>query len=336
MPNRRKDKLVGPLISLPTFNDDNHNLLLDRQRIHVNWLIENGVTEGNGVLLMAGGLGEGAFLKDSEWQALAEIVVEAADGRAPTAIGVTELSARHAADKARMAADLGIDFIQLTPPHYMGPTDDDVFGFFQHVNDAADVGIIAYNLPWCMPNAFEFRHNLFERFTGLENIDGLKWGSLSLTHWAGMLRLFRHRFNFIEQGGMLALGYRLGMVGFIDTIGNAAPRYSLKRWELIREKRFEELDQLELVRFDADLSGARTLTAVEAAKGLSANYSGMGEGPPARARLLAMGMDTGPHFPHQEPVSEAFTRSVAASIEASGFMKWVDWDQSIFDAAGTG
>ena len=42
-------------------------------------------------------------------------------------------------------------------------------------------------------------------------------------------------------------------------------------------------------------------------------------------------MDTGPYFPNQEPVSEAFRRSVAGSIEASGFMEWVDWDQSIFD-----
>ena len=322
MSKRRKDKLVGPLLSLPTFNDEDYNLLLDRQKIHLNWIIENGFTEGNGVLLMAGGLGEGAFLRDSEWQALAEVTVEVADGRAPTAMSVTELSAREAANKAKRAADLGIDFIQLSPPHYMGPTDDDVFGYFKYVNDAADVGIIAYNLPWCMPNQFEFRQDLFERFVDLENIDGLKWGSLSMGHWAGMIRLFKDRFNFIEQGGMLSLGYRLGMVGFIDTLGNVAPRYSLKKWELIRERRFDEFDELELKRFDAELKSARRSDV---------GYPGMGEGPPARARLLAMGMDTGPYFPNQEPVSEAFRQSVAKSIETSGFMEWVDWDQSILD-----
>ena len=324
MSNRRQDKLVGSLLSLPTFNDDDYNLLLDRHKTHINWIIEKGFTEGNCVLLIAGGLGEGAFLRDSEWQALAETVVEAADGRAPTAIGVTELSARAAADKAKMAADLGIDFIQMTPPHYMGPTDDDVFGFFKYINDAADIGIIAYNLPWCMPNAFEFRQDLFERFVDLENMDGLKWGSLSVFHWAGMVRLFKDRFNFIEQGGMLSLGFRLGMVGFIDTLGNVAPRYSLKKCELIREKRFDELDQLELIRFDADLNSGRRADV---------GYPGMGEGPPARERLLLMGMDTGPYFPNQEPVSEGFRQGVLNSIEASGFMKWVDWDQSIFDEA---
>ena len=33
-----KERLVGPVVSLPTFNDDKYNLLLDRQRIHVRWL----------------------------------------------------------------------------------------------------------------------------------------------------------------------------------------------------------------------------------------------------------------------------------------------------------
>ena len=66
MAGRRKDRLVGSLLSLPTLNDEDYNLLLDRQRIHLNWVIENGITEGNGVFLMAGGLGEGPFFPNQE------------------------------------------------------------------------------------------------------------------------------------------------------------------------------------------------------------------------------------------------------------------------------
>ena len=88
-------------------------------------------------------------------------------------------------------------------------------------------------------------------------MDGLKWGSFSVHHWASMIRLYKDRFNFIEQGGVLSVGYRLGMVGFIDTFGNVAPRYSLKKLELIWEKRWDDFDALELVRFDADANAAR-------------------------------------------------------------------------------
>ena len=330
--SNRQEKLVGSLLSLPTFNDENHNLLLDRQIVHINWLIEKGMTEGNAVLLIAGGLGEGAFFNNQEWRIQAEMVVDAAGGRVPTAIGVTELSAREAAEKAKVASDLGIDFLQMTPPHYMAPSDEDVFGFYKYVNDAADIGIIAYNLPWCIPNGFEFRHNLFERFADLDNMDGLKWGSLSVSHWASMIRLYKDRFNFIEQGGMLSLGYKLGMVGFIDTLGNVAPRWSLKKLELIREKKFDEFDSLELARFDAEINAARDIIVGTSDQPASSPvYSGMGEGPPARERLLAMGMDTGPYFPSQEPVSEEFRQALRNSIESSGFMEWVDWNQSLFD-----
>ena len=44
-----------------------------------------------------------------------------------------------------------------------------------------------------------------------------------------------------------------------------------------------------------------------------------------------MGLDTGPYFPNQEPESETFRQSFSKNLELSGFMEWVDWDQSIFD-----
>ena len=120
--SNRQEKLVGSLLSLPTFNDENHNFLLDRQIVHINWLIEKGMTEGNAVLLIAGGLGEGAFFNNQEWRIQAEMVVDAAGGRVPTAIGVTELSAREAAEKAKVASDLGIDFLVFSGHKMLGPT----------------------------------------------------------------------------------------------------------------------------------------------------------------------------------------------------------------------
>ena len=62
---KRQEKLVGPVVSLPTFVDDDHNLLLDRQAKHIRWLMDHGIgVDGNGVLLAAGGYGEGYFLED--------------------------------------------------------------------------------------------------------------------------------------------------------------------------------------------------------------------------------------------------------------------------------
>ena len=35
MDDPRREKLVGAWITLPTFNDENYNLLLDRHRVHL-------------------------------------------------------------------------------------------------------------------------------------------------------------------------------------------------------------------------------------------------------------------------------------------------------------
>ena len=59
MSKARQSKLVGPVVSLPTFTDEDHNLLLDKQRKNIRWLIDNGFKNGEGVILVAGGYGEG-------------------------------------------------------------------------------------------------------------------------------------------------------------------------------------------------------------------------------------------------------------------------------------
>ena len=48
----RQEKLKGPVVSLPTFVDENHHLETDKQRKHIRWLLENGIgVDGNGVLI---------------------------------------------------------------------------------------------------------------------------------------------------------------------------------------------------------------------------------------------------------------------------------------------
>jgi len=323
MSGSRKDKLQGVVVSLPTFNDENYNLLLKREKRHIQWLIEHGLTVGNGVLMITGGLGEGYFLDDDEWRAMADCLVEATEGKAATAIGLFELSARRAAKKAKYAADVGIDFLQLAPPHYMVPSENDVFGHYKYINDSADVGIMAYNIPWAMPRpGFEFTESLLERFTTLENVEGIKWSSHDINHYVRMLRLYADRFSFINNGGILGVGPRLGVKGFIDFQANLAPKLSLAKWELIKAKKFDEIDNLEIEKLDPFI---RVVHPEEQA------WSGMGEGPTSRLRLSSLGMEAGPHFPAQAPLSDAYVRGYLRAIEASGIREHVEWDPSIFD-----
>ena len=321
----RKEKLVGVVTSLPTFCDDDYKLLLDRQRKHIRWVIDRGLKEGSAVLMASGGLGEGYFLSNDEFKQIVDVLVDAANGEVPTMVGVFELSAREAAKKASYAADAGIDFIQLSPPHYMVPSEDDVFGHFRYVNDHADIGIVAYNIPWAMPSpGFDLTAGLLNRFTELENVVGVKWSSHDIRHFLRILRQFSDRFNFIDNMQIFSLGAKLGMKGYISHWGNAAPKLALRWWELLKNGQYDEFDQ-EFLRMEFD-------PYIKVVAPEQQNWVGMGEGPTARLSLKLLGLDSGPPFPAQAMVSEEYIEGARKAVEASGVLEFVEWDQSIFDA----
>ena len=104
---------------------------LDRQRRHLRWLLDQGVNEGNGLIMFAAGGSEGYFLHDDEWKASVDFLAEECKGRVPSIAGIFNLSARKCAEKAAYCAEIGIDFVQTQPPHYMVPTDDEVYHHFK-------------------------------------------------------------------------------------------------------------------------------------------------------------------------------------------------------------
>ena len=317
MSTQRKEKLVGVVVSMPTFCDEEYRLLEDRQRRHIRWLIERGIRTGSGVIMGAGGLGEGYFLKDEEFRTIVDLLAEEAEGQVPTMAGIFDLSARTAAQKARYAAEAGIDFVQLAPPHYMVPSDEEVFGHFRWVNDAADIGIMAYNIPWAMPRpGYELSPELLERLSELDHVEGVKWSSYDINHFCRTLRLFADRFHFIDNQTTFSLGARMGMKGFIDFLANVAPRLSLKFWELWREKRFDEYDALYMkLRFDPFI-GTRTPE--------QQTWVGVGEGPTAKLTMKLLGLDCGPPFPAQASPPEGYLQGVRRAIEESGILEWVE------------
>ena len=322
--NPWRDRLVGPIVSLPTFCDEDYNLLLDRQRVHIRWLLEKGIKDGDGVLLIAGGVGETYMLEDEEFRTLADLVVEEADGRAPTMVMISELGCRRAAAKARYAADAGVDFVLLSPPHYSLPTEDDIFLHHQYVTDAADIGIVLYNSYWVMPGpGYAYSAHLLERFAELENVVGVKWSAKTLNDWLGMQKRFGDRFNFIQNMFVFSFGVRYGMKGFIDMYGNATPRLSLHMWDLLKNGRFGEFDELfQRIRVDPFLPRG---------DGSDPSWSSVGDGWHALASLKLLGLDAGPAFPGQAPPTKEYVEFHRRALDEGGMMEWADWDQSVFD-----
>lgn len=327
MPTERRENLVGPVIVLRTFRTDNGKLNLDKQREHLIWLIDNGITKGNGLLMAAGGGSEGYFMSESEWKAKVEMTADVCRGRATSMAGIFDLSATEAAKKARFCEEMGIDFVQVAPPHYAVPTDNEVFTHYSIINDAANVGIALYNTPWAMPKpGWEFGPPLIERLVALENVEGLKIGTHSdIAHVVRCTLLFKDEINFISNSATnlfsstLSLPIKIGMKGFIHSDGNVAPRLSLHMWNLWKAKNYEEYDELVLKLY---VSGMLHIH-----QPANSSWPTMGEGPAARKSLEAMGMKVGAPFPAQHAVPESHIEAGRESLERTGIMDWVDWSE---------
>ena len=139
MTESRKEKLAGALVSLPTFTDNNLNLDVTKQRKHIRWLVDQGIVGDAGVIMVAGGYGEGYYLNDTELYTLIDVLMDEVGGKIPTMVGIFDLNVRKVARRAKYAADAGIDFLELGLPHYSCPSEDDVFIFTKFINDNVDI-----------------------------------------------------------------------------------------------------------------------------------------------------------------------------------------------------
>ena len=317
-----KERLVGPVVSLPTFNDDKYNLLLDRQRIHVRWLMDQGISEGNGVLLISGGVGETYMLNDDEYFKLVDLLTDEVKGTVPTMVMISETGARRAAMKAKYAADAGIDYALLSPPHYSSPTEDDIFLHHEYVNGEADIGIMVYNSFWVMPNGYEFSAGLFDKLATLENVISVKWSSSNFNNYIGMVKHFKHRFTFIDNMSMYSFGHRVGMKGFIDMVGNAVPRLSLHLWDLLKEEKYDEYDRLWFKIKGEPMQKPNLAT--------DPSWSSVGDAWHALTYLKLLGLDAGPAMPGQAPPSVGYVEHTNKILEEGGMKEWSDWNQSLF------
>ena len=321
MGKERQATLVGPVMVLRTFRTDDGRLDLDKQRRHLRWLIDQGITTGNGVLMGAGGASEGAFMREHEWKAIVELTAEECKGRVASMAGIFSLSTDDAIERARFLEQVGIDFVQLPPPHYMSPRPDEVFGYYRAVSDVADVGILPYNSTWAMPApAFELDVAMFERLVELEHIEGASWGSDNLSVYISVARRFSGELGFINNIPLaLSIPIKLGMTGFFQPEGNVAPRLVLHMWDMWKHRRYDEFDQFMLETFVDSAFKFRGKTA--------ARWASVGEGPHARAVMETMGLKMGPPFPPQIGVSEEGLDKYREEYEASGLEKWVDWEE---------
>lgn len=234
--DKLKEKVRGIYTIMVTPMKADYSLDIEQLRTHTRFLIENGIREGAAVLVPVGAGGEGYNLTLEEQLLVARTVVEAAKGEVPVFPGCTNTSTFAAKELCRQYQEIGADGVQLSPPSYYEPSEQEYLDHYRLcAQSAPKLGIIAYNSWW---NSLNVTPQILHKLADIENVIGIKWSSENTRDYQLGLRELNDRFSFVDNQitSTGTLGFMLGMRSFVSSIPNVTPQYDLELWELLEKR----------------------------------------------------------------------------------------------------
>ncbi len=224
-----KNTLCGPMIPVITNLKDDLSVDLEDIQLNVNYIVERGIVKGSGVLLAVGAGGDFPMLTVQERKDAARAIIDAADGRVPVLIGAQDTNPSVSLELARFAEEVGAYGIQLAPPYYYHPSDDDVLSWFRKVHDATErIAFMVYNTWW---HGYNMPFEAIERLTELERVVSLKWSTPDGGRgFAQGVARFADRLAVVDNQGLQVLTHMLGGTGYITHLATVWPEHDLSIW----------------------------------------------------------------------------------------------------------
>ncbi|MEQ1867891.1 MAG: dihydrodipicolinate synthase family protein [Micropepsaceae bacterium] len=189
-------------------------------------LIKDGV---NGLFIM-GTVGEGNSLEAEEKRRMITATVEAARGRVPVIVGVSEMTTPRAATLARDAENLGANGLMVLPAMVYVPQEEELITHFRTVADATALPIMLYNNPPAYRVNISFE--TLKRLSSQSNIVCIKESSPDTRRFTDLFNALGDRYvPFAGLDDVALEGAVLGARGWVSGLTNAFPIESLALWQ---------------------------------------------------------------------------------------------------------
>ena len=221
--------------------DDDYEVDYGKMYDLTQWWVENGMVRGKAMLKVASVMGEFPQLRDDEWPPLIRTVVQAAKGKIDIIAGSHYKDTKRTIEDSLRAQDLGAIALQIAPPAFNDPNQDDILRFYSDLSDAIDIGVMVYNTPWQRYGAINA--DTLHKMADFEHIVAIKWANHDDCQPAEMPALSK-KFNMIENGNDRVGFHKAGGNGFLDKSSIAYPPHELKMWELLESRLYEEAQHL--------------------------------------------------------------------------------------------
>ena len=232
-----RELIQGPIATVPTPFDDDFEVDFGRMHELTQQWVEEGLVKGKAVIKVAAAMGEGPMLKDEEWPLLLRTVVQAAKDRASIVCGLHYKDTKRTIEDAKIAQDMGAIGLQICPPIFNLPSQDDLIDYYQDISDNIDIGIMVYCTQWMPGGLVEV--DTIMRMEDIQQVASIKWSPPPDGKQEDMAK-FAHIFSVIENGGSPAESHKMGGRGYINLTAEAYPPHDLEIWDHMESGRYDE------------------------------------------------------------------------------------------------
>lgn len=206
-PAQLKEMMKGvQCIVITPFKED---YSLDLEGLKYN--LERMIGFGAHGMIVGGSLGEFSSMTMEERKLLFKTAVEAVNHRAPVVCCVADSYIERTIELAKYAKEIGADGVMCTPPFYAKVPEDGIFNYYKALNDAVDIGIVAYNTGRA---GNMMSPKFLERLVdGVPNVVALKQGVRDIEQLEETIYRIGHKITClcgseVMAVGCLAMGYK--------------------------------------------------------------------------------------------------------------------------------
>jgi dihydrodipicolinate synthase/N-acetylneuraminate lyase len=231
-----KQLITGAVTTVATPFDDDFQVDYSRMAETAQWWVDQGLLTGKAVIKVAAAMGEGPQLRDTEWPRLLQTLVEAVDGKVPVVCGLHYKDTLRTIEDAKIAQDLGAIGLQISPPIFNDPNQDDMLRYYEAVSDAIDIGIVVYNTHWQYCGSI--LPGTFAKMADFEHIVAIKWNPPPGIDYEAVYGL-ADTFNIIDNSDQPVRCHRLGGRGFINLTADVHPPFDLMIWDLLESGQYD-------------------------------------------------------------------------------------------------
>ena len=282
-------EIVGAIATIPTAFTKNYKVDYQQMYDATQVWIDSGLVAGKSVIKAVAAMGEGPQLTESEWITVIETVVKAAKNKVPVMAAIHYKDTIRTIQDANKAADVGTIALQISPPVFNQPSQDDMLRYFEAVSNNIETGILIYNTHWLTHGAIY--PETFRKMRDFEKVVAIKWSPPTGVKYEEIFDL-SDIFNIVDNSNQPVRCHQLGGKGFLSDGIDSYPPFFIGIWEMVKEGLYDKAqNEWDKVMIPFGKFSAKT-TAING-----------GEGKIEKAMSEIMGLPMGPPRPPSLPLN---------------------------------